>query len=92
MQNEIQSMHWHSFQITILLHITFQVNQINGQGNNDKNIIKDTHLYVSDNKDHDTLFVHHCFLMHWDLLSSCGIKSTHHWVWSDGCAEQFKGC
>lgn len=27
MQNEIQSMHWHSFQITILVHITFSVDQ-----------------------------------------------------------------
>jgi hypothetical protein len=91
MQNEIQSMHWHSFQVTILVHIIFQVDQSNGKGNNDKKIIKETHLYVSDDKDHDILFMQHCFLMHWDWLSSCGIKPTHLWVCNDGCARQFKG-
>jgi hypothetical protein len=91
MQNEIQSMHWHSFQVTILVHITFWVDQINGEGNNDKKIIKETQLYVSNDKDHDTLFMQHCFLMYWDWLSSCGIKLAHHWVWSDGCVGQFKG-
>jgi hypothetical protein len=92
MQTEIQSMHWHSFQITILVHITFCVDQITGQGNDDKKIIKETHFYVSDDKEHDTMFMQHCFMMHWDWMSGCRIKPTHHWVWSDGCANQFKGC
>ncbi len=46
MQNEIQSMHWHSFQITILVHITFNVDQTIGQKNDDKKIIKETQFYV----------------------------------------------
>lgn len=36
MQNKIQSMHWHSFQVTILVLITFRVDPTNGQGNDDK--------------------------------------------------------
>jgi len=44
MQNEIQSMHWHSFQITILVHITFNADQTIGQKNDDKKIIKETQL------------------------------------------------
>ncbi len=54
--------------------------------------MKDTHFYVSNDKEHDTLFMQHCLLMHWDWLSSQGIKPTHHWVWNDGCVGQFKGC
>jgi hypothetical protein len=60
MQNEIQSMHWHSFQVNILVHITFWVDPTSGEGNDDKKIIKETYFYVSDDKDHDTLFVQYC--------------------------------
>jgi hypothetical protein len=60
MQNKIQSMHWHSFQVTILVHITFRVDPTNGQGNDDKKIIKGTHFYVSNHKEHDTLFAQYC--------------------------------
>jgi hypothetical protein len=60
MQNKIQSMHWHYFQVTILVHITFQVDPTNGQGNDDKKIIKETHFYVLDDKEHDILFVQYC--------------------------------
>jgi hypothetical protein len=37
------------------------------------------------------LFMQHCFLMHWDWLSSCGIKLTHHWVWMMGVLDNSKG-
>jgi hypothetical protein len=46
MKNEILSMHWHSFQITILVQTTFHVDQTTRQGNDDKKIIKKTHFYV----------------------------------------------
>jgi hypothetical protein len=28
------------------------------------NIIKETHFYILDDKDHDMLFVQHCFMKH----------------------------
>jgi hypothetical protein len=59
-------MHWHFFQVIILVHITFWVDPTSGQRNDEKKIIKETHFYVSDDKEHDTLFMQHCLLMHWD--------------------------
>lgn len=89
-QNVIQSMHQHSFQVTILIHIMFWVDPMNGPRIDERKIIKEKHFYILDDKEHDTLFVQHCFMMHWQLLTQQGIRSTQHWVWSDGCAGQFK--
>jgi hypothetical protein len=55
------------------------------------NIIKKTHFYVLDDKDHDMLFVQHCFMKHWQWLSNQGIRPAQHWVWLNGCIGQFKG-
>ena len=84
-QNEIQSMHWHSSQIPILVHITYRLDPLTN------NMVKESHFYVSDDKTHDTLFVQHCFLQHWEWLKLQGLTFQRHWVWSDGCAGQFKG-
>jgi hypothetical protein len=56
-QNEIQSMHWHSFQVIILVHITFCVDFAFGFDDEDNTFIKDNHFYILDDKEHDTLFV-----------------------------------
>jgi hypothetical protein len=63
-QNEIQSMHWYSFQVIILTHITFRVDPMNELGIDKRKIIKETHFYISNDKEHDTLFVQHYFMMH----------------------------
>jgi hypothetical protein len=84
-QNEIQSMHWHSSQITILVHITYRLDALTNS------MVKESHFYLSDDKTHDTLFVQHCFLQHWEWLKGQGVNVARHWVWSDGCAGQFKG-
>ena len=55
-QNEIQSMHWHTDQCTVLVHISYC------RGNKDDSIIKEMHFYISDDRLHHTLFVQHCFL------------------------------
>jgi hypothetical protein len=49
-----------------MVHIIFQVDPTIGQGNDDKKIMKKTHIYVSDDKKHNILFMQHCILMHWD--------------------------
>lgn len=56
-QNEIQSMHWWSTQVTILVHITYVRNAAGG-------VQKTLHFYISDDRQHDTLFVQHCFMLH----------------------------
>ena len=47
-------------------------------------------FYISDDHTHDTYFVQHCFGKIYESLKSCGIKFNEHWIWSDGCAGQFK--
>jgi hypothetical protein len=56
-QNEIQDMHWFSFQITILVHITYRHNPNYELVTKNSKILKEVHYYVSNEKDHDTLFV-----------------------------------
>ena len=81
-QNEIQSMHWWSNQVTIFVHITYYRSQ--GE------IQKVVHFFISDDKKHDTLFVQHCFMLHWGWAREQNTELRQHWVWSDGAASQFK--
>jgi hypothetical protein len=45
-----------------------------------KTIIKESHFYINDDKEHDSLFVHHCLIMHWRWLIDQGVKPKHHIV------------
>lgn len=83
-QNEIQSMHWYSAQVTILVQITYMRTPT-------QDILKVIHFYISDDKMHDTLFVQHCMQLHYKWLKENSLTELkRHWVWSDGCAAQFK--
>ena len=53
-------------------------------------VIKEYHFYVSDDREHDTLFVQHCFGLIYDSFKNNGVSFIEHWIWSDGCAGQFK--
>ena len=89
-QNEVQSMHWHSYQVSILVHITFRHNPDLDPYNEDTFILTEYHFYITDDKHHDSEFVQHCFGLHWDHMKRNGFEPKQHWVWSDGCASQFK--
>ena len=90
-QNEIQSQHWFSFQVTILVHITFSLNPNWDSINLASRILIEYHFYISDDKTHDNLFVQHCFSLYWNFLSVQGFPlSFEHIIFSDGCATQFK--
>jgi hypothetical protein len=89
-QNEIQSMHWYNFQITILVHITYRINPDWSCENAQPLILKKMHYYVSDMLMHDSLLVQHCMSLHWNFLKERGVTPTTHIVWSDGCSGQFK--
>ena len=82
-QNEIQSMHWYNYQVSILVHITYIQNASN-------EVQKVIHFYVSNDKNHDTFFVQHCLLLHVEWLKQNNWFPKRHWVWSDGAASQFK--
>ena len=91
-QNEIQSEHWFNFQLTILVHITYQVNSDwNPLDPQSKRLHTDYNYYISDDRVHDSLFVQHCLTLHWKALVSSKRCLVRHIVWSDGCAAQFKG-
>jgi hypothetical protein len=79
-------MYWHSYQVSILVHITYQVNPDYTKDGNEPRIIKESHFWVSNNKEHDTMFVQKCFKMHWKWLADGGVQPRQHWVFSDGCA------
>jgi len=49
-----------------MVHIIFRVDPTIGQQNDDKKIMKKTHIYVSDDKKHNILLMQHCILVHWD--------------------------
>lgn len=89
-QNETQSMHWRSVQVSILVHITYRLNPDWSNENDEPLLLKEVHYYVSDDKVHDSLYVQHCFLMHWDFMKAQGFVPRNHTVWSDGCSGQFK--
>jgi hypothetical protein len=48
--NEIQSMHWHSFHVTILVHIMCCLNPNYNETNNELKVIKESHFYVTNDK------------------------------------------
>ena len=83
-------MHWHSYQITILVHITWVRNPTPDPNDESTRNIMEYHFYISDDKKHDSYFVQHCLMLHWDSLVDGGFTPKNHWIWSDGCAGQFK--
>lgn len=89
-QNEMQSMDWHSYQISISVHISFHHNSTMDPNDEDSKILKKYHFYISDDCKHDSKFVQHCFMHHWGYMVEQGYVLQWHWVWSDGCASQFK--
>jgi len=94
-QKEIQSEYYHSDQVTIFVHVLYRHAQASIDGTRDstpqsRDVIKEYHFYVSDDREHDTLFVQHCFGLIYDSLKNNGVSFTEHWIWSDGCAGQIK--
>lgn len=83
-------MYFFSESVTILVHITLH-RGLATEDNDEGDLIKHSHYYISDDKDHDSLFVQHCMMLHWEWIGRMGFKPREHWVFSDGCAAQFKG-
>lgn len=89
-QNEVQSMHWHNYQVSILVHISWVRNAHPDPEDESTRNIMQYHFYISDDRKHDSYFVQHCLQMHWDSIVEGGFTPKNHWIWSDGCAGQFK--
>ena len=64
-QKEIESEYYHSYQVSMLVHILYRHAELNVDGfdNNENNheVIKVCHFYISNDHTHDTCFVQLCF-------------------------------
>jgi hypothetical protein len=67
-QKKIQSMHLHSYQVTILVHITWQQNPNPNPHDEDLEVLMNYHFYINDDKSHDNYFIQHCMLSHWQSM------------------------
>jgi len=90
MQNEFQSMHWHSYQISILVHNTYRSNPNFDAYDEDSKILTKYHFYILDDHKHDFEFVQHCFGLHWKYILDEGFSPRWDYVWSNGSTNQFK--
>jgi hypothetical protein len=54
-------------------------------------LLKDVHYCMSDDSEHDTLYVQHYLMLHWNFLKLTSTKCpSNHIIWNDGCSGQFK--
>jgi hypothetical protein len=61
--NEVQEMHWHSFQLTILVHNCYRWNPtyIANKNCGENKLFTEYHYFISDDVEHDALFMQHYF-------------------------------
>ena len=89
-QNKVQSMHWHSYQVSILVQISWIRNPNANPADPSSMTLMKYNFYISDDKSHDSYYVQHCLNLHWKSLHDSGFYPKQHWIWSDGCSNQFK--
>jgi hypothetical protein len=87
-QNEIQSMHWHNDQVTILVHIAYQLNPGWTLENQELLLNKEVHYYILDDRTHDSLFVQHCFLLNWNHVLGKGLECSRDCAVHEGTVFQ----
>ena len=78
----------------VFLHVLYRHAQVSIDGRDNThqshNVIKEYHFYVSDDHEHEMLFVQHCFWLIYDSFKKNGVSFIEKWIWSDGCVGQFK--
>jgi len=83
-------MPWHSYQISILVHITYRPNPNWDLNDEDSYLITEYQFYITDNHKHNSYFVQHCLQKHWIYMVDRGYAPSTHFVWSIGYVGQFK--
>jgi hypothetical protein len=80
---EVQEPHWHSLCITILVHITYRLNQNENLDVIETWLLKKIHFYISNDGKHDTSFLQHCLFLHWWYMTNGGsyTNTTSCMVW-----------
>jgi hypothetical protein len=64
LQNKIQTMNWHSTQVTILVMIIYQKIPTCDLFVYNFELLKDVHYFISNDPTHNIGFVQHSFLLH----------------------------
>jgi hypothetical protein len=73
-------MHWHNFQVSILVRITYNRNpEYDILDSNSLPFLKEVHYYVSNDTHHDSLFVQHAFMLHWEFLQTIRFSQANTW-------------
>ncbi len=83
-------MHWHNYQVTILVQICWMRNLNLDLQNEDSKTIMIYHFYVSDDKTHDSVFVQHYLLLHWQDTMKDGWRQKQYQIQFNGYNLQFK--
>lgn len=78
MQNAIQSMHWHTYQMSILVHICLNWNLTPYPHDEDSWILMKYDFYIFHDKKNDFEFVQHYFKLHWQYMVDHGYASQWH--------------
>ena len=80
--------------MSIFVHVLYRHAQVSVDGRDitpqSRYVIKEYHFYFSGDREHDTFFVQHRFGLIYDSFKMNGVSFTKHWIWSNGCAGQFK--
>ena len=87
-QNEVQEKYYTSQQVFIFVHITFMHSPTSTE--DDKNILREYHFYISNDRSYSTEFLHGCFQLFYGYLANRGIPYHQHIIWSENCTSQFK--
>ena len=77
----MQSEYHHSDQVSIFIHVLYIHAQesIDGSDNTQsRDVIKEYHFYVSDDREHETLIVQHCFGLIYDSFKKNGVPFKEH--------------
>ena len=70
-----------------MVHITYR----NGPDINEEKrvILKESQLYISDDRTLDIHYMKHCFKLLYDHVTAMDIPFCHHLIWSYGCDGKF---
>lgn len=76
---EMQSMHWHNYQIAILVHICWMQKLNPNPHDLNSHILMKYHFYILD----DNYFLQHCLVLHWQDMVDNGFCPKQHGNWSN---------
>jgi len=79
-QNEVQSMHWQNFQVSIHVQICWTQNPNPDPTNPNTNALMKYHFYISNDKKHNSYFVQHYLNLHWKDLHQSSFHPKKHWI------------